>query len=66
MKTSYKEPNEHRKDHPRTSEEVPLFPYQSGRMSHLPADPFEQAQYDFVRKAGQASLPPNADNNNQA
>ena len=44
----------------RTAEEVPFFPFSYVRMAprHGSLDSIEEAQYDFVKQAGQPSNPP--------
>ncbi len=56
MKTSKPEPK-----YARTAEDVPLFPYGHARMTSSEPNSIEQAQFDFVQQAGQPTMPPNAE-----
>jgi hypothetical protein len=62
MKTKKSDPKDDRSNFARMEQEIPLFPF---RPVNTASDGHEQAQNDFVQKAGIPSMPPNAERKDQ-
>lgn len=57
MKANRSETEYTRENYPRTSQEVPFFPYRPVSMALIEMDGIEQIQFDFVQKAGLPAKP---------